>query len=278
MIRTLRTPPVSRLCRILFLSTCALSLALLGGGASKAATIVNMNFNGATGLENTGLAPDGVLKNGASIVAGELVTNGTKLAEPGGAGLELDLTGYDAFSGAYDVYVSFDFATIGGDARGPLFSADGGKYVIDNFPESAFPAGQGGSLNINYRADRVEADLWFIDTARVNGTFNDNQFHHVDMSYHGLTGRLNLTVDGLPTNQKFIPGGFLRDTSHDIVRLGDQTNSDVYSTSLTSANNLTAARFDNLIIKMEVAQIPEPFSWLLLSVGAIGSFAMHRRR
>lgn len=251
------------------LSRIALAGAVLcAGTAFGALTIVDMNFNGGTGVENPGDGPDGVLKNGASIVGGQLITNGTKLAEPDGAGLDLNFNGFNTFSGAQDFNVSFDFALANGDLRGPLFSADGGKFVNDNGGAGEFPHGQQGGVNIIVRADqnpqRVIADLWFIGEARFNMPagfpLNDGNMHHLALSYNSSAKQLTLNIDGLtPTNNPQLAtlnvgsvegfeNGFLRDTSHDIVRLGDQTNEDVFSASLTNANNLCNCKFDNLLI------------------------------
>ena len=87
-----------------------LAVALATGGAF-AVTIVDLNFDGATGLENAGAGPAGVLEGTAAIGAtagvggtGGLVMDGTE-----DSGLRLDIGDFGAFSGAGNFALSFDF-------------------------------------------------------------------------------------------------------------------------------------------------------------------------
>jgi hypothetical protein len=211
---------------------------------SRAVAIVDMDFDGPTGLENTGIGPDGVLKGGASIVGGQLVLNGSNAAEPTGAGLDLPIADLGVFSGEKDFLVEFDFSSIDG-GTGALFAADGAKFLFDSGGD--IPGGQAGGLNIYSEGDVVVADLWFIGAVEVEGTFNDNMPHRVSVFYNAANAELEMSVDGIDGDPLLVEDGdgFLRDTSHDITRLGDENNPDFGG----DFNNGCHCRFDNLLIE-----------------------------
>jgi len=209
-----------------------------------AVAVVDMDFNGVTGLENAGIGPDGILKGGASIVNGQLVLDGSNAPEPTGAGLDLAIGNLGTFSGAEDFLLEFDFASINGGS-GALFSADGAKFVFDNGDD--IPGGQEGGLNIFSLGDQVVADLWFIGAVEVDGTFDDNQLHHVSVFYDAAQARLEMSVDGEEGDPLIVDdgNGFLRDTTHDITRVGDENNPDFGS----EFNSGCHCKFDNLLIE-----------------------------
>ena len=231
----------------------SLAVVLLFVSALPAATLVDMDFNGPTGLENAGIGPDGILKGGASIAGGQLLLNGSNAAEPAGAGLDLPLGAFGyAFSGAGDFLVEFDFASTSGDT-GVLFSADGSKFLYDTIPgfnpdeSDPIAGGQAGSLNIYSEGDAIVADLWFLGEVAVDGEFDDDQIHSVSVSYSAADAEFLLTVDDVESDPFEVEDGdgFFRDTSHDIVRLGDENNPDFGE----EFNDGFAGRFDNLLIE-----------------------------
>ena len=249
-------------CSLAFLRKCiavpSLMLSLCFASATSATILVDMNFNGPTGLENPGLGPDGVLKDGATIVSGELRTNGSNAAAGSGLDLPLGKQLAYAFSGGADFHLSFDFATLS-NGQGTLFNADGAKYLYDTIPgfnpDLTDPPGGGqrGSLAIYCQATGIKVDLWFLGVMQVGGTFNDNQLHNVSLDYSAHDAVLTLMVDhsddlvSQMNVNDIVEGGFFRDTSHDLIRVGDINNPD---SELGEQGVVIpiAARFDNLLL------------------------------
>jgi hypothetical protein len=226
---------------------------------SPADVIVDMDFDGATGVENAGIGPDGTLLNGASIGIGvgvggtnALVTDGSNEPEPAGAGLDLPLSALNPFGGDSDFTVSFDFSTT--DDLGVLFSSDG-SHVTDPSEE-----GQEGSINIFNEDGIVVTDFWYIEGLDAPGSgFNDGSFHSVLLEYDSTAKTASLSVDGgeasvLDFNETEF-GPFSRDASQDLTRLGDENNFDFG----VEINDGCECTFDNLFIE-GTAPAPVPFS------------------
>jgi hypothetical protein len=239
------TGPATFLISVRGLTAISVLLAALSAAStSRAVAIVDMDFNGVTGLENDGIGPDGMLKGGATIVGGRLVLDGSNAPEPTGAGLDIPMGDLGTFSGAEDFLVEFDFTSIDG-GTGALFAADGAKFLDDSGGE--FPGDQAGGLNIYSLGDLVVADLWFIGAVEVEGTFDDNMPHHVSVFYNAAEATLEMSVDDVEGDPLVVEDGegFLRDTSHDITRLGDENNPDFGA----EFNSGCRCSFDNLLIE-----------------------------
>lgn len=246
----------------------ALAVALSSNAAAE--LIVDMTFTPPNSLENTGIGPDGVLKGGASITAGgQLRTNGSNADEPVGAGLDLPLGELARiFNGANDFLVEFDFQVVG--TRGSLFSADGSHTLAD----PGDPEDKQGALNIYVGTSPdsgdfgVIADLWFMGEISIieddiDLDLDDEEFHHLLLTYTAATNTLELTVDDLPP----VSGVFdyFRNTADDIVRLGDENNGDFGADiNPTGFNGL----FDNLRI-VGTLNVPEPSALLMMSLGTL---------
>ena len=242
----------------------ALAAAMIVASAARAEVIVDMTFTAPNGLENTGVGPDGVLKGGASILANQLFLNGDNEDEPAGAGLDLPLGSYGKiFSGGNDFLVEFDFKAVPGDT-GSLFSADGSLAQED-------PDFQAGSLNIylgtgpDSGVTGIIADFWFLGEVAVEQDldlgiqFNDGEYHHVKLQFTAATKTAELTVDDV--EPEFDDFDFLRKTSGDIVRLGDENNPDFGADINDGFNGF----FDNLHIE----GTPEPTSFVLMGIGGL---------
>lgn len=233
--------------------TIYLAAALLGGSAS-AVVIVDMDFNGTTGLENAGVGPDGVLVGTTTIGAaagvggtGGLVTDGAD-----DSGLRLDIGELGAFSGSGDFHLSFDFKANTPDAEsGQLFSADPTTFLDDEGLE--FPGGQEAAFSVGFFGEEIGFDLWFFGGGGIAGPFNDGNFHTVNIDYDATEKVFTLSS---PSSEEvaeefldeeefpFALGG--RDTTNDLTWLGNNTNLDLIEDETGLPCDCT---FDNLLIE-----------------------------
>jgi hypothetical protein len=175
--------------------------------------------------------------------------------------------------------VEFDFRSAQGDT-GALFSADGSHALADPGDPDEDDI---GTLNIylgtgpDSGVTGIIADMWFMGEVAVEEDpdaglfFNDGATHHVKVEYSAVSKILQLTVDDL--EPEFDDFDFFRDTSNDIVRLGDENNADFGGDINDGFNGL----FDNLRIEGTL-NVPEPSALLLIGFGSLISLACGAQR
>lgn len=234
-------------------SVLGLVLPCLMINAGLAVTLVDMDFDGVTGLENPGAGPEGVLVGTAAIgaTAGVGGTGGLVMDGTADSGLRLDIGDLGAFSGTGDFSLSFDFkANTPGLASGMLFNTDPFTFIDDNGLEA--PNDQEGALNVGLFGEEVGFDLWFFEGGGITGPFNDGNFHTVNFNYNASDKIFSVSSPSSPdVAEVFLDEAEIafanagRNTDNDLTWLGNNTNGDLVEDETGAPCNCT---FDNLLI------------------------------
>ena len=228
--------------RALSFSLVALLSAIFSATAS-AVLIADFDFESVSGdsVPNNGIGPAGLLLDGASVANGVLSVDGLH------SGLDIPLGALSPFDGDADWSVQFDFRTED-EGGGPLFSSD--NSVCEDECNDAVAA---GAVNIFITGEgEVTTDAWFIGAIGAFGEddqpLNDGEFHTVRLDYTADGGLWELYIDDLEEVAADAEWPYIRESSLDRTRIGDQTNPDFGFEAIDPDEDGIVVEFDNFQI------------------------------